>query len=120
MLAQDELHDSTRENAFAAQARVYQDGLQNTDGIEDRTFCIRLAAKPAWWGKGRTHPWDKVEQKGWAPMPLAAKAPFLLIFRARSRLERDRWIWAINAEMERQVRAHVGVEEKARQYGVIP
>jgi hypothetical protein len=43
-----------------------------------------------------------------------------LIFRARSKLERDRWVWAINAEMERQVREHVEAEEVMRQYGKVP
>lgn len=37
-----------------------------------------------------------------------------------TQLERDRWVWAINAEMERQVRANVSVEDKQRHYGVVP
>lgn len=35
-------------------------------------------------------------------------------------LERDRWIWAINAEMERQVRENVAVEEAHRDCGNVP
>lgn len=101
MLALEELHDSAQENAFVAQARVYQDGLQNTDGIEDRTFCIRLATKPSWWGKNRTYPWDTVGEKGWAALPLSGeKPPFLLIFRARSKVSLAR----------ARVRARVQVE----------
>jgi len=35
-------------------------------------------------------------------------------------LERDRWVWAINAEMERQVRAHTKQENALREYGKVP
>jgi hypothetical protein len=37
-----------------------------------------------------------------------------------SQLERDRWVWAINAEMERQVRANVKQEEAYRNLGLVP
>ena len=86
MLAQAELHDSGYESAFTSEARVYQDGLQNTDGLEDRTFCVRLAAKPSYWGKDRTYPWNVVQDKGWGPMRLSDQPPFLLILRARSKV----------------------------------
>lgn len=32
-------------------------------------------------------------------------------------LERDRWVWALNAEMERQVRANLEAEDVLRHYG---
>lgn len=86
LLAQSELHDLGYESAFTSEARVYQDGLQNTDGLEDRTFCVRLAAKPSYWGKERTYPWGVVQDRGWQPMGLSDQPPFLLVFRARSKV----------------------------------
>lgn len=34
-------------------------------------------------------------------------------------LERDRWVWAINAEVERQVRAHLDQQNRFRAYGKV-
>lgn len=67
------------------------------------------------------------------PPALSNQPPALYIFRARSKvsrdsttsaglteqLERDRWVWAINAEMERQTRAHVAQGDALRNYGHI-
>lgn len=39
---------------------------------------------------------------------------------ADQQLERDRWVWAINAEMERMVRSHLDVEEARRYSGKVP
>lgn len=138
MLAQEEVHEGGHQSGLASQARVYQDGLQSTDGLEDRTFCVRLSAKPSTWGHSRTQPWERMADKKWATVPLSQASPFTLIFRTRSKvgpslqsisglvkklihqLERDRWIWAINAEMERQVRDNVEVEEAHRNCGNVP
>jgi hypothetical protein len=38
----------------------------------------------------------------------------------RVQLERDRWAWAINAELERQARGHVKEEDALRNLGLIP
>jgi hypothetical protein len=38
----------------------------------------------------------------------------------RVQLERDRWVWAINAELERQSRGHVKEEDAFRNLGLIP
>ncbi|OCF45974.1 hypothetical protein I317_00062 [Kwoniella heveanensis CBS 569] len=120
MLALDELPAMSSNDAFAYQTRVYQDGLRSADGVEDTTFCVRLGTHPSRWGKKTTQPWEMEEEAEFLPPGLSKKPPGLLIFRARSKLERDRWVWAINAEMERQVRAHVKQEEALRQYGKVP
>ncbi|WVQ96460.1 hypothetical protein IAU59_003565 [Kwoniella sp. CBS 9459] len=120
MLALDELPVMPTDDAFASQTRVYQDGLRSADVVEDTTFCVRLATHPSRWGKKTTQPWEMEEEAEFLPPGLSKKPPGLLIFRARSKLERDRWVWAINAEMERQVRAHVKQEEALRQYGKVP
>jgi len=60
------------ENALAARARVYQDGLQvrgrspswrrtdeqSSDGAEDTTFCVRLVRGKQGWGGKRPYPWE--------------------------------------------------------------
>ena len=43
----------------------------------------------------------------------------MLVLRARSKLERDQWCWALNVEMERLVRAHTVREAAVRQQGNI-
>lgn len=42
----------------------------------------------------------------------------IIIFKARSKLERDAWCWAINDEIERTARHHVSRELKSRQGGL--
>ena len=45
----------------------------------------------------------------------------MLVLRARSKLERDSWCWALNVEMERLVRLHRVREAAVRQQGnVLP
>ncbi|WRT67825.1 uncharacterized protein IL334_004799 [Kwoniella shivajii] len=132
MLALDEMPSSTSgssttNDAFSSQARVYQDGLQSSDGPEDTTFCVRLALPSSKWSKKSVnHPWEEEgegEKDGLNNLvipDLTKKATQLLIFRARSKLERDRWVWATNAEMERQVRSHQKQEDALRNHGNVP
>ena len=45
----------------------------------------------------------------------------MLVLRARSKLERDEWCWALNVEIERLVRVHTVREAAVRQEGnVLP
>ena len=147
MLAQEELYEENREDYLGNSARVYQDGLQSSDGSEDTTFCVRLALSSSQWSKkSNVNPWDldvdeeaasnmspdatlkgggKIAenlgvQHDFHPPPMRTKSAQLLIFRARSKLERDRWVWAINAEMERQTRAHIAYDKLMRDTGRVP
>ncbi|WVQ83201.1 hypothetical protein IAT38_005340 [Cryptococcus sp. DSM 104549] len=120
LLARDEIHEPSSQDAFTSEQRVYQDGLQSGDGPEDTTFCVRLAIPGSKWGKKATNPWELKDGQHFVPPGLSTSPKSLLIFRARSKLERDRWVWAINAEMERQVRAHTGQEKVLRDYGAVP
>ncbi|KLT42021.1 hypothetical protein CC85DRAFT_285951 [Cutaneotrichosporon oleaginosum] len=125
MLAQDELDANPNESAWDPQNRVYQDGLQSNDGAEDTTFCVRLL-----WPHGRfapPQPWDLEKnrketgaQADFVPPPLKKEPQRLLVCRARSKLERDRWVWALNCEKERFARAFVRDEETLRNTGVLP
>nr|XP_018262424.1 uncharacterized protein I303_05441 [Kwoniella dejecticola CBS 10117]OBR84582.1 hypothetical protein I303_05441 [Kwoniella dejecticola CBS 10117] len=133
MLALDELPSPNSNDIFTSQSRVYQDGLQSSDGAEDTTFCVRLTTSPysstnsskkAWTTRKKvTQPWeneDLTQDQEFLPPDLSKNPNQLLIFRARSKLERDRWVWAINAEMERQVRSHIKQEEILRNHGNVP
>lgn len=41
-------------------------------------------------------------------------------FGTYTQLERDRWIWALNAEKERCTRAHLAAGERLRNWGNLP
>lgn len=148
ILALDELNDNNNEAFFDPKARIYSDGLQTSDGIEATTFCIRLTWPTGRFAQPQ--PWDTDDDsevdskvKPFVPPRLSTK-PTLLICRARSKvspsgpsrtssggrlrlpkltdlqLERDRWVWAINCEMERYARSHVRDVQNLRDYGKLP
>ncbi|OXM79382.1 spore wall assembly-related protein [Cryptococcus neoformans Bt63] len=119
LLAHDEIHEPHNRDAFLPQHRVYQDGLQSFDGPEDTTFCIRLAISGSRSEANTSNPWDSSDYRDHTSMKLSKSPTSLLIFRARSKLERDRWVWAINAEVERQARAHLDQQNLFRTYGKV-
>jgi len=95
--------------------RRYQDGLETNDSDLDTTFIIRY----------RSHPngWDKMENdEGVYTVPRVSSDAIpqlnakhgLLILKARSKLERDAWCWALNSEIERIVRTKVDREKGMR------
>jgi hypothetical protein len=72
----------------SAAARRYQDGLEVDDSDEDTLFVILYqpnAVSPAGTKKRR-------------------RRRKLVVFRTRSKLERDAWCWAINCEIEKLLR----------------
>ncbi|KAF7985501.1 hypothetical protein HWV62_3705 [Athelia sp. TMB] len=93
--------------------RRYQDGLEADDLEEDMLFIV--------WYRPHAPAVDDI-----APPPdlnasstvsaLSAKRK-LVIFKTRSKLERDAWCWAINSEIEKLIRAGRDREEKLRQTG---
>ncbi|KAL6303463.1 Pleckstrin homology domain-containing protein [Sparassis latifolia] len=90
-------------------ARRYQDGLEADDSEEDTLFLV-------WYRKsGRT---DTLSPGGPAAEvpPLSGKRK-LEIFRTRSKLERDAWVWAINSAIEKVVRASQTWEDRLREAG---
>lgn len=50
-------------------------------------------------------------------VPLLNAKHKILVFKARSRLERDAWCWALNCELERIARAHADSEKVIREAG---
>ncbi|KZO96514.1 hypothetical protein CALVIDRAFT_481392 [Calocera viscosa TUFC12733] len=107
--------------------RYYQDGFEGRDSDEDTTFIIwyrdvhvesRPVPKPPENAMASAH-----VQEGEGPqpshIPLFKDKNRLLICRARSKLERDTWCWALNVEIERLVRATMARERALREYGDI-
>ncbi|KAJ4482213.1 Pleckstrin homology domain-containing protein [Lentinula aciculospora] len=93
--------------------RRYQDGLETDDAEEDRLFVIWYRKTSAEEGSG-----DSSTRSG-ADLdipPLSAKRKFV-IFRTRSRLERDAWCWALSSTIEKAVRARKEREHRLRERG---
>jgi hypothetical protein len=40
--------------------------------------------------------------------------------KADGQLEKDKWVWAINAEKERMARSHQAIEERLRNHDKVP
>ncbi|KAF8908921.1 Pleckstrin homology domain-containing protein [Gymnopilus junonius] len=93
--------------------RRYQDGLETDDREEDMLFMI-------WY---RQHSQMSSAAQDPTTIPIDIKVPTLsakskmLVFKARSILERDSWCWALNSEIEKIVRAQKKREEKLRETG---
>ena len=78
--------------------RHYQDGLEADDPEEDTLFMI----------------WYRKES---SEIPALSKKRKLVVFRTRSKLERDTWCWALNTEIERLARAQKDKEAQVRDAG---
>ncbi|CCO31369.1 hypothetical protein BN14_05409 [Rhizoctonia solani AG-1 IB] len=98
--------------------RRYQDGLESDDSEEDTTFII-------WYRPHSTHmPSDPLLSSEPALKDEPTIAPLggkhkLIICKARSRLERDAWCWALNTEIERFSRMLSTRERHMRNQGAL-
>ncbi|WVO12653.1 hypothetical protein L204_100258 [Cryptococcus depauperatus] len=88
LLAYDEMHvaHNHREDPFMIRPRVYQDGLQSSDGSQDTIFCLRLALPGSRWLKKTVNPWDLNQGEIYTPPQLNKSCSDLLIFQARSKV----------------------------------
>ncbi|KAI0699107.1 Pleckstrin homology domain-containing protein [Cytidiella melzeri] len=86
--------------------RRYQDGLESDDLDEDTLFMVW------WYTGGSTH---KLVPENSIPGLNAKRA--VSVYRTRSKLERDAWVFAINTEIEKAVRAAREREVKLREAG---
>ncbi|KAH9986612.1 hypothetical protein BJV77DRAFT_1061765 [Russula vinacea] len=82
--------------------RRYADGLESDDTEENLLFMVYYVPR-------------KVAQAGKVPSLNAAKK--MMVFRCRSRVERDLWCWALNTEIEKLARGRREREEKWRNAG---
>lgn len=109
----------------ASVPRRYQDGLEADDPEEDMLFMIwyrpqapvldgstSTPVPSAASGKGKA---DNPQGEGAVPS-LSAKRK-LVVFRTRSKLERDAWCWAIGSEIDKLVRAAKEREDNLREAG---
>lgn len=97
-------------------ARRYQDGLESDDCEEDVVFVVSYYPHTAGAGMSLVQPDGRARETRAALPALDAKRKWL-VFRARSRVERDIWCWALNVEIEKIVRAKKEREEKLRDAG---
>lgn len=120
--------------------RIYADGLLSTDEDEECTFVVRYRPQRVnkslnphlhneqdvfLQGDGDDDQTNGNEngitQKANASITtLRDSTVNVIAMRARSRLERDLWVWAINAERERVVRDDIARENQIRQHGQTP
>ncbi len=82
--------------------RRYADGLESDDTEENMLFVVFYVPR-------------KVAQAGKVPSLNAAKK--MMVFRCRSRVERDVGCWALNTEIEKLAREKRDREEKWRNAG---
>jgi len=83
-------------------ARHYSDGLEVDDPEEDMLFTI-------WYRPKRDRAADYV--------PSLSSKNKLVVFRTRSKVERDMWCWALGCEIENLIRANTEREAKLRDAG---
>lgn len=95
-------------NAPAA-ARRYRDGLEAEEREEDTLFMLLYYPHPVGAGMG----------EGYAATPALGAKRRTLVFRARSKVERDLWCWAINLEIEKVARGQKDREVGLRNAGGI-
>ncbi|KAF9007668.1 hypothetical protein BDZ89DRAFT_965606 [Hymenopellis radicata] len=81
--------------------RHYQDGLETDDPEEDMLFMV----------------WYHKKAKASAEVPALSAKRKLVVFRTRSKLERDSWCWALNTEIERISRGQRAREAVLRMPG---
>ena len=91
-------------------ARRYCDGLETKDPEEDTLFVVYYFPHTVGAGMG---PGAR------AAVPSLRSKRKLLVFRARSKVERDLWCWAINTEIEKVARATKDREERLRGLGKV-
>ena len=92
-------------------ARRYGDGLETDDNEEDTMFIVWYRNIP---GAAEGVPRNSNNTVDIPPLKAKRKVK---VFRTRSKLERDAWVWAINVEIEKVVRASKDRDEAVRQAG---
>ncbi|KAF9077592.1 Pleckstrin homology domain-containing protein [Rhodocollybia butyracea] len=92
--------------------RRYADGLETDDQEEERLFVVWYTKAPA------TASSSDAQSIATDGPPLNVKRKFA-IFRTRSKLERDVWVWALNIAIEKIVRARKERERSSKSGNVL-
>ena len=90
--------------------RRYQDGLESDDRDEDTLFMI-------WWYHDGSKPQPLDSGASSTNVPPLSVDRSVAVFRTRSKMERDTWVWAIKSEIEKAVRGAQERESRIRQSG---
>ncbi|TFK52368.1 hypothetical protein OE88DRAFT_1627947 [Heliocybe sulcata] len=91
----------------------YPDGLETEDLEEETLFMIWYHPQPV----GFSDEMDTANVGSSRTLPKLSKKRKIAVFRARSRLERDTWCWALNCEIEKTLRMNREREERLRNDG---
>lgn len=103
-------------------ARRYADGLETQDPEEDTLFMLWYRSHPVGAGdETGSSPAAQIHKARGPPRsaaipPLSAKRSVIL-FRTRSKLERDAWCWALNTEIEKLAHSNPQREIRVRETG---
>ncbi|KAH0831930.1 hypothetical protein J3R83DRAFT_12814 [Lanmaoa asiatica] len=101
--------------------RRYHDGLETDEREEDELFVIWYrkssgSASAGSWGGRLNAPAGGFQPA--APVPRLSKGGHkLVVFRARNKIERDAWCWALGCEIEKVVRNNRDRERRVREAG---
>jgi hypothetical protein len=97
--------------------RRYQDGLEADDPDEDMLFMIWYRPQAPVIDESATTTGGGIDAGSQGKIPRLSAKRQLMVFRTRSKLERDAWCWAINCEIDKLVRAGREREERLRKTG---
>lgn len=89
-------------------AKLFRDGLETRDLVEDTLFML-------WY---RPHVHIARGDSNNTPICSLNSQRKVAVFRARSKMERDAWCWALNCEIERLVRTTRDREVRIREQGM--
>ncbi|KAG5648284.1 hypothetical protein DXG03_004854 [Asterophora parasitica] len=98
-----------------ADPRRYQDGLETDDPEEDMLFMVWY--RPQAFALEKPLDTDEASSKTPKGVPALSAKRNLLVFKTRSKLERDAWCWALNCEIEKLARSQKEREAKLRETG---
>ncbi|CED84565.1 Pleckstrin homology domain [Phaffia rhodozyma] len=116
LLAQNETPRSSNEEAWSGELRRYADGLQTADGSDDT--CLVIWYRPhVVTSSAQKYSRRAEDDASFQPPPLGKNGHKKIVLRARSKLERDSWAFALNYEMERLVRKRLVREDRIRNAG---
>ncbi|KAH7885352.1 Pleckstrin homology domain-containing protein [Phlebopus sp. FC_14] len=91
--------------------RRYHDGLQADEPEEDVLFIISYRDSQPSNARGQG------SSSSAGPIPSLSAKHKTVVFRTRSRVERDAWCWALGCEIDKIVRLHKDREQKLRETG---
>ncbi|GBB85275.1 hypothetical protein RclHR1_11830006 [Rhizophagus clarus] len=78
--------------------RIYPDGMSCFDNAVECTFVIWQAERSFYFGKEKKEKGNVIRLKKKTMLNNPGK---IWVFRTRSKIEREEWVWAINVEIER-------------------